>query len=359
MSNTQIRASTQRETLRGYKNRITECCAHPPFMYDCINDVVSSYASAQIHLQDNYYFNFFFRYNLQEIYSLYKFDGLSEDWNKEYFIYNILCRGWIAMVKANTYGWIPQACVFGGTRDVFGFPLTVLINNGWFDTRNNETEYTLNDNAYIIKMTPDYMGVVNICAFYAEKMALLFSTFDNSALLSKNGYFITGSNKATIRTISEALESLLNGDIAVKLQAPINPETRKIDGLDILETDIRKHYIINDLMKDMLNLIDMFHADIGFPTVNRTKAERLIVAEQAAQNSSVTIKSDLWYECLKDSIDKFNKASGYSISVEKRYDPEEIVGSIKTGEGGEDNGTDNSTLGGKDTSDDKNSKEDK
>lgn len=302
-----------------------------PFLYDSMNEIEASFLPATLNPVNNAMYRLFFRYNYEEMFSLFDFENLPDEWDKRYFINMLLCRGWIAVVKTDTYGWIPQQAVWGAGRNVFHFPTSVLVNNPYFNPANRQTEYyirritdsdgTIHDiDGYIVNMTPDFMGVADLAAFYAVKMASLFSTFDNSAVLARNGFILSADSKADSMTIEKAVEGILNGDLIVTLKSKRKAGQTEERLIEPFESDVRKHYIITDILNDFYSLRDMFHTEIGFPTINRDKKGRNLAGEQAAQEFTSTVKSDLWFNCLKQSVDKFNSAAGFEITVKRNYD---------------------------------------
>lgn len=316
------------ETVRGYHNRVKGALSGGfGWMYDCINAYESSWLPGRLNSPNSVYFHYFFKYLLQDLYSIFDFQGLPEDWQKEFMIYNLLCRGWIAFVNAEPYGWIPQPCAWGGDRNVFGFPLTVLVCNGWFNPTDGELQYRLKDNAYLLHTSPDFLPLADICAFYADKMSCLYSTFDNSAILSRNGYITISEKKAQSMTIEKAVEGILNSEFIVSINARKNAgESLLKDSVEILETDVQKHYICSDVLMDIENLLDQFHADLGYPVINRTKKERIQTAEQASLNASCFGKSENWFDMLQKDLEIFNKASGMDITVSRREaDESEVI----------------------------------
>ena len=310
-----------RQTVRGYYARIRGALGGG-LLYDCINEYESSWLPGRLNSPNSVYFHYFFRYLMQDLYSIFDFQGLPEDWQKEYMIYNLLCRGWIAFVDAKPYGWIPQPCSWGAGRSVFAFPLSVLVNNGWFNPDDGRLEYELEKDAYYLHAAPDFAPLADICAFYADKLSCLYSTLNNSAILSRNGYILSTDSKARSMTVEKAIEGVLNSEFIVSMNAKRQPGESIHDAAEILETDVRKHYIVDQVLLDIENLIDQFHADIGFPVINRTKKERIQTMEQASLNASSFGKSEDWYDILQDDLDRFNAASGLSITV-KRREPDE------------------------------------
>lgn len=307
------------ETVRGYHARIQGALGIGGLMYDCINAYESSWLPGRLNSPNSVYFHYFFRYLMQDLYSIFDFKGLPEEWQKEYMIYNLLCRGWIAFVKAEPYGWIPQPCKWGGERNVFAFPLSVLVCNGWFNPSDGRMEYRLEDDAYYLHTAPDFAPLADICAFYADKLSCLYSTLDNSAILSRNGYVTITDSKAKSMTVEKALEGILNSEFIVSINARKNPGESLInDNIEVLESDVRKHYIVDQVLMDIENLIDQFHSDLGFPVVNRTKKERIQTAEQLSLNASSFGKSEDWFDILQEDLQRFNAASGMSITLDRR-----------------------------------------
>ncbi|MBO5899507.1 MAG: hypothetical protein J6Q80_02145 [Lentisphaeria bacterium] len=315
-------SNQRRETVRGYYNRVREALCGTGLLYDCINEYESSWLPGRLNSPNSVYFHYFFRYLLQDLYSIFDFRGVPEDWQKEYMIYNLLCRGWIAFVRAEPYGWIPQPCTWGGERSVFAFPLTVLVCNGWFNPDDGRIEYRLDQDAYYLHTAPDFAPLADICAFYADKLSCLFSTLNNSAILSRNGYILTTDNKAKSMTLEKAIEGVLNSEFIVSMNARREPGGSISDSVEILETDVRKHYIVDQVLLDIENLVDQFHADIGFPVINRTKKERVQTMEQASLNASSFGKSENWFDVLQEDLERFNAASGLSITLGRR-EPDE------------------------------------
>ena len=333
-------------SVNGYRRLIGESCGGlhwEPFMYDVVNEYESSLQPATVHENNTLDYHYFFRYFMQELFGLIRIENFPPEWNQEFFLWNIICRGWIAIVNSPSYGgWIPQPCVWGAGRNVFQFPTSVLVQNGYFNPEDGRIEFNLYPsnvpetkdaiytyvddnskvNAYIIKITPDYCGLADICATYAGKCASLFATIDNSAILSRNGYILETDSKAESVTVEKAVEGILNGELIVSIKrrrrgsAP-GQEEKKV--AEIFESDVRKHYVITEALEDLQTIIDMFHSAIGFPVVNRTKKERVIQAEQAALNVPASVKPDLWERTLSESIERFNKDQGYNIKIDLKY----------------------------------------
>lgn len=337
------------ESVSSYRKRIRDSCGWygEPFLYDCANEVESMMQPATVHETNTLDYHYFFKYFMAELYGIIHVDGFPKGWNEEFFIWNLICRGWLAIVNVETYGgWIPQPCVFGAGRNVFAFPTSVLVQNGWFNPEDGRIEYALYDDwipetqdsfenpvlkyrekeAYIIKISPDYRGIADICAQYAGKAASLFATIDNSSILSRNGYILETDSKAESLTVEKAVEGILNGELIVSIKKKRQagkPGTESGKIAEIFESDVRKHYIVTEALEDLQTIIDQFHAAIGFPIINRAKKERTIQAEQEAMNVPASVRPALWERCLQQSVDVFNREQGYNIKIDLKYQGED------------------------------------
>lgn len=333
------------ESVRQYLSRVRDSCGVPfdGFLYDCANEIESMFQPATVHESNTLDYHYFFKYFMTELYGIIRVDDFPKDWNKEFFIWNLICRGWLAIVNAESYGgWIPQPCVFGAGRNVFAFPTSVLVQNGWFNPDDGRIEFYLYDEwipetrdsfgnpvlkyrekqAYIIKISPDYRGIADICAQYAGKAASLFATIDNSSILSRNGYILETDSKAESMTVEKAVEGILNGELIVsikKKRQPNKPGAENSKIAEIFESDVKKHYIVTEALEDLQTIVDQFHAAIGFPIINRAKKERTIQAEQEAMNVPASVRPDLWERCLQESIADFNRERGYNIKIDLKY----------------------------------------
>ena len=330
------------ESVRNYRNRINESIAYiQPFFYECANEYNSSVQPASLKSYNNFDYLFFFKYFMQEMFGIIQIDGFPKEWNYEFFLWNLLFRGWLGVVNSESYGgFIPQPCVWGAGRNVFQFPTSVIVQNGWFNPEDGKTEFSLfpdldtgTTESVVIHCTPDYAPLADIASQWALRAAALFPTIDNSAILSRNGYILQGDSKAESFTLEKAVQGILNGDLIVSMKSRRNKTPNDTVKLaDIFESDVRKHYIVTDVLEDLQTIIDCYHSAIGFPTINRSKKERTIKLEQASLNAPKSVKPDLWERTLNESFERLNKIAGYSIKARFVYPMEE---EIETGGGGD------------------------
>ena len=317
------------ESVNGYRNRIYDSISYiQPFFYDCANEFNSNVRPANLKAYNNYDYMYFLKYFMQELYGIIEIDNFPDDWNLPFFKWNLLFRGWLAMVDSESYGgWIPQPCVWGAGRNVFQFPTSVLVQNGWYNPSDGKIEFSLfpdiesgRTESVVIHVSPDYAPLADIASQWAVKAACLFPAIENSSILSRNGFMIQADSKADAMTLEQAVQGIMNGELIVSMRARKNKTpTDQEKHYEIFESDVRKHYIVGDILEDLQTIIDCYHASIGYPTINRAKRERTIKIEQAALNAPSSIKPDLWETTLQDSLDRFNKIAGYNMQCKFIY----------------------------------------
>ena len=76
---------------------------------------------------------------------------------------------------------------------------------------------------------------------------------------------------------------------------------------------------MGDRLADFRKILNMFDTEVGIPSVNYEKKERMVVDEVNANNVETESLSDIWLETLTDSINKVNDLTGLSLNVTKRY----------------------------------------
>ena len=139
-----------------------------PQYYEFIDLYNSSISPSTIHCENASLTWFFKRYLLQKVLSVFEFENIPENWDKDYFLYTLFMFGHVAVINTDKFGVIPQFCTLHG-RDVFYRPTNALITNhlirGFKDPR-------IGSQCSLIKMQPDYGGAWDIVTYYADLMAL-------------------------------------------------------------------------------------------------------------------------------------------------------------------------------------------
>lgn len=293
--------------------------ANAPFYYDYINTIESTQQPANMHILNTQVGRFYQRYLLKKALAVFKWK-LPEWWDENYFLYVLYCRGYIAIFDAAGFGVIPQECGLQG-YNVFYRPTNVVIANPLIGEKNKR----IDTDAVLMQLQPDYMGVLDLCGHYAEKMALASSAINQNLWHTKiSTVFFAGSDSEQ-QSIKKAYDRMSDGDPMVV----VHKNLRDADGnlkYEVFNRDVKQSYIISDLIADLRKIEAEFDTRIGVPNANTDKRERLIMDEVNANNVETVILSDMWMDSIQDGIKKVRDMFGVEITCERRYEDDGNIG---------------------------------
>ena len=283
-----------------------------PFMYDYINAANSKAKPSTLHVANTGLSNFFRRYLLQKAMSPFRFK-LPDWWAENYFLYTLYVEGRVAVVNTDIYGPICQACQLGG-YDVFYQPNFVTIGNPLIRQSRNPI---IGRDCELIRLQPDYGGVIDIVAYYGDLMALCAQAGGVNVFNSHLSYILYASNKSTAETLKGLVDRVTRGEAAVVTDKAV----QNADGSKPWETftqDLRSNFIAPQIFELLQNLERMFDQAVGLPNANTLKKERMIVDEVAANNFATLSKIEIWYDQLKKDCKKVREKFRIDIDVEWR-----------------------------------------
>ena len=142
-------------------------------------------------------------------------------------------------------------------------------------------------------------------------------------LNSHLSFVFPAKDKATAETYKKLFDKVAGGEPCVV----IDKQLFKEDGTQVwqpFQQNIGQNYIVDQILADMRKVEAMFDTDIGIPNANTDKRERLITDEVNANNIETMTRCELWLETLKKSAEETNRMFGTTISVNWRYDPNEL-----------------------------------
>lgn len=287
----------------------------PPFFYNYVNVAMSGVEPNMLHVLDSEQGRFFQRYLLKKALSVFKW-RVPENWNKDYFLYTLYCYGYVAIINTNAYGVIPQICTLSG-YNVFYQPTTAIIANPYLSgikTPRIGTECAL------IKLQPDYCGVMDLCAHYAAKMALISSSIDSNLFNSRVAYVFFASNKASATSFKKLADDIASGHAAAVVDTQLKSADGKLD-YELFNRDVKASYIVSDLISDLRKIEAEFDTKIGIPNANTDKRERLIADEVNANNFETNAMVGMWLDNIRLGITQADELYGnLDISVDWRDD---------------------------------------
>lgn len=291
---------------------------NPPFDYRAINSYNADRSPSTIHVKNTLLRQYFEKYLLQKAISVFKW-SLPEQWDKDYFLYSLYTAGYIAVLNTPKYGTICQWGALGG-YNLYYRPTYVIITNPHIKM---SITAKIGKDCEIIKLQPDYTGIMDIIGYYADQLAICAESLGLNILNVQSATIFAAKNQAQATAYKKMFDKVASGEPAIVI------------GKDLMNADgspswfpftqhIKESYVASDLLSDMRKIIADFDTMIGIRNANTDKRERLITPEVNANNEETQALGEIWLESLKTGIDKANKMFNINIEVDWRVKPEQL-----------------------------------
>ena len=289
-----------------------------PFFYRQDNTVNGTVLPSFLHIRNTAIANFYKRYLCQKAISQFKFT-LPKTWNKDYFLYTLYMWGFLAVVRTDKFGVIPQGCSLMG-YDVFYRPTNVVISNPLL---KGILQPRIGVQCALVKLQPDYGSAWDIIDFYGNMLALCAESVSVNLLNSRLAYVFLTDNKQGAETMKKAMDKILSGDPGVFVDRDMFKDENGELNWNMFEQNVGQNFIAPDVMEVMRMWEEKFDVEIGIPTTNTQKKERLVTGEVEANQREAETRLDLWFEGLQESFEETRNMFGIpesELKVEKRGD---------------------------------------
>lgn len=293
-----------------------------PFFADYINGATfSRLEPSQVHVANTYLYQYFRRYLLQKAVSVFRWE-LPQEWQRTLFLYSLYCEGHVAIVNTDSFGVIPQPCTLGG-RGVQYEPTYVLITNPLLQ---GILQPRIGTQCAVIRIMPDYGGIMDIINYYARQMALCSETLEINLLNSKLSYVFGvpkgGNRKASAETLKKLFDQIMSGVPAAFVDEELTDRNGKPTWQLFLQ-DVGQNFIAPDVQEQLRKLECEFAARVGIPSnLATTKKERVNLAEVSANDVETAVGPSQWLELAQEGLDTANRLFGLQLSVDWRYEPD-------------------------------------
>lgn len=294
-----------------------------PFYYDYRNVINSVVFPATERISTTGIAHCFKRYLLQKAISVFKFE-LPENWVDTYFFYLLYEVGYLSVINTDIYSVIPCYCTLSGYGVQYQ-PVTVNIANPLIQV---DKTLVIGRDTEIIRLMPDYGGIRDLLDVYGDMMALCLEGLGVNILNSRLAYLFYGSNKSETMSWKRAQDDILSGKPGVVLDKALHTTKDEKPLMEPFQQNVGQNFISPQILEVWGELEDRFDHEIGIPTANTDKKERLISDEVNVGNQKTMYRADLWLDTIKECFDKVNALFGTNLSVDWRVDPQEGCGMI-------------------------------
>lgn len=286
-----------------------------PATFDYKNLYTSYYNPSTMHAADVGLTQFFQRYLLQRAMSVFKWE-IPEHWEKSYMQYCLYVFGFFAVVKTNKFGVIPQGCSVKGYNVMYA-PTNAVISNPLL---RGIMEPRIGVECEIIRLQPDWCGIMDLVSFYAEMMSMTAATAGSNIMASKLAYMFAAKNSSFKESYKAMMDKILSGEPAVVVDKNMLNDEGKVN-VQMFSNSLKSNYIADQLLTDLENWERRFDTEIGIPRTNTDKKERLVAGEVNASLSQSYTRVDMWLETIREGCEGANKMFGLNVRVDWRINP--------------------------------------
>lgn len=290
-----------------------------PVFYDHQNAYNSMLSPSTMHVRDTNLQWYFRRYLLQKAIAVFKWN-MPKQWAWNYFLYVLYCWGYIAIVNTDKFGVIPQGCSLKGYNVMYQPTHAVIAN----PLLSGILEPQIDTQCTVIRLQPDYGGIMDKVNFYADVMALSAETVGTNLFNSKLAYVFAAQSKRDAESFKVLFDKIASGEPAAVIAKDLFNEDGSPNWL-MFNQDLKNSYIVSDIMDDMRKWELKFMTDLGIPNSNTEKRERLITAEVESNDIEVKLWADMALESLQEGCAKASEMFGIDLSVDWRFKQEVIA----------------------------------
>ena len=262
----------------------------------------------EVHGQSGLSVDYYKRILYNKIYSLFDFQ-LPNDWELNWFRFNLFHLGSIAVVYSDDYGWI---CSPYGITDINWQyqPKSIIVENAFIPTT---IKGEIGVDSEIIKCFDDYRGFEDIVTRYATKFASIDKSVDINLTNCNTAVIHEAENSKEATTINEAYKQVSEGKPLVIVNK------NKLNEFKPMFANVRNTFITNDLLIAKRTIMNEFLTTIGINNTNYDKKERLTTSEVTANDGDVDSIYNVVYKNLLKGCENLAKI-GVTMSVTKNYE---------------------------------------
>ena len=275
----------------------------------------SQFSPSTLHCSNSLLYQYFARYLLMELFSVFKFD-LPETWSMNYFRYSLFCTGHVVVVNTDKYGVIVQQSGLMG-QDIYYQPVWAVVVNPLL---TGILQPKIGVQCEVVKIKDDYSSILDIIQYYADHMALTAEALEMNIANSKLAVMFSAKNKAGAESLKKIMDEVMSGNTAVfydeKLRTLRNGES--VEPWTVFLNNLKNNFITPDLLDSLRRWKEMFCTDIGITSVRSDKKERMIVAEAESTNEEKMSKIEIMKENIEEGFNKANKMFNLDLKVSLR-----------------------------------------
>lgn len=235
---------------------------------------------------------------------------LPESIDYDYFMFTLLLDGGIAVFKTLKYGVIAQRCSVLG-YNLYDKPTEIQVNN----TVVQGIKRTIDKDCVLFTINPNYTGIWDIISYYAVQLAEIQLSANVNLRNVKLAYVYLAEDNKEAENFKKMADEVDDGKAMVFAK-----KRSSQNKAELFFNNVTNTYIVDKLLVDMRKVISNFDMEMGIPTVNTEKKERLISDEANSNNSETTLRINYIIDRLKKECKKCKKLFGVDIDINLKGD---------------------------------------
>lgn len=283
---------------------------YTPLNCEEINSLAGRYSPSMVKAYNNVTYAYWERSLFQRAVSRIE-TTLPDNWEgsrRDFLLFCLLKVGFVFVSKSETLGyWFNPGSLYG--IDFYYQPTEFVLANPRANELKLKNRYKLHEEGELLKFMPDYKGIFDTIAYYAEKLSALDCAINISIINTKMGFIIGARTKAAAEAIKKILDKINKGEPAVVFDKILDNDPKDGESpFQFLEIQkLKDNYITDKQLIDFQTILNAFDAEIGINTVPYQKAERFVSAEASSRMNDSQARIITGIECLKSSIKDIKK----------------------------------------------------
>lgn len=245
---------------------------------------------------------------LKLILQRFKFEGLPETWDSDYFLEHLFLDGVICITDTSAGVLALKTGVTG--VGIFDQPTECIIVNPVL----GQMRRTINEDCALVKIQLDYQGVGWILNRYSTMLAMCDSSIAVNLLNTKATFVFGATSKAQAETFKAIFDKISMGEPAVFTSENNTTLIKE----QMFTMPAKENFIADDVQLLKRKIINEFLTDIGISNANTDKRERLVTDEVNANNDEIVANIWHWYDNINEGLNKANELFGLNLSCKIR-----------------------------------------
>lgn len=283
-------------------------------------DLVNQYNSVKpsdVHMRDALSYHFYYNALLHLCYSIFEFDNLPDNWDRDYMLNQLFIRGGFCV--CNTELGVLPLMASTTYYNVYNKPTKCLIANNVLGS----FEKTIGKDCVYVNLGWEFDNFITLSPvinLYAGKLANCDGAIATNLMNSRVSLLFVGNDNAEIASMKKAYDKFTEGDPAIFLKTKST-----INKPDLFFNNVKNTYIVDELQDSKDDIYNEFLTYIGINNANTNKKERMNVDEVNVNNQSCSSHVFSWYYNVKKEIDRVNEMFGLDIQVRLNQPKERSV----------------------------------